>query len=341
MTTPELVVMGSVTTDNVLTAGGVPLPQTQGGNVIYAALGARIWSDSVGLVSRAGRDFGRGLLDRVAALGIATDGIRWLDEHHEMNCAFRYDSDGNRDRSFPEEVMATIPEADRPRFRDYTTSGIENRFRIWTHFAPEFEDIPTAWRADSAGFHFAAMPVTRHAATAAKLRAARPDAYVQVDSPWYDVRDPGRPYAGELFPRIDRLLPSKDDIRVESGEADAAASAERLLGRGLAAVVIKCGPQGCLIRDAGWHAAVAVPSCPIHSVDPTGAGDAFCGGFLAGFLARGDPVEAAIRGTVSASFAVEAPGPEGLLAATREMAEERYAALAIQTSTTGFWETRA
>ncbi len=57
----------------------------------------------------------------------------------------------------------------------------------------------------------------------------------------------------------------------------------------------------------------------------TGAGDAFCGGFLAGYLLIGDPVEAAMRGVISASFAVEGVGLQGLMAADVRTAQERLA----------------
>lgn len=51
-----------------------------------------------------------------------------------------------------------------------------------------------------------------------------------------------------------------------------------------------------------------VPPCNTKLVDPTGAGDAFSGGYLAGLIETGDPVEAAVRGAVSASIIVETSG---------------------------------
>jgi 2-dehydro-3-deoxygluconokinase len=58
-------------------------------------------------------------------------------------------------------------------------------------------------------------------------------------------------------------------------------------------------------------------------VDPTGAGDAFAAGVLAGIL-RGDPLARALRrGVVSASFALEDWGCAGLLHATAEQAQSR------------------
>jgi ribokinase len=40
-------------------------------------------------------------------------------------------------------------------------------------------------------------------------------------------------------------------------------------------------------------------------VDVTGAGDAYCGGFMIGLAQTGDPLEAALRGSVSASLVIE------------------------------------
>jgi ribokinase len=62
---------------------------------------------------------------------------------------------------------------------------------------------------------------------------------------------------------------------------------------------------------------------PRLSGDPTGAGDAFAGGFLAAIVA-GRTLEAALdQAIVSASFALEDWGANGLLAATREEADRR------------------
>jgi ribokinase len=43
-------------------------------------------------------------------------------------------------------------------------------------------------------------------------------------------------------------------------------------------------------------------------VDLTGVGDAFCGGFLAGYCKTCDPLQAVLYGNVTASIAVEGTG---------------------------------
>jgi cytidine kinase len=58
----------------------------------------------------------------------------------------------------------------------------------------------------------------------------------------------------------------------------------------------------------------------VEVLDTTGAGDSYCGGFLAGLVAGRPAVECAVMGTVSASFVVEACGA---LATPQPTASER------------------
>ena len=78
-----------------------------------------------------------------------------------------------------------------------------------------------------------------------------------------------------------------------------------------------------------------VPALSVDARESTGAGDAFCGGFLAGLVSTNDPLCALLCGTVSASFAVESFGPFRLLAASRIEAASRLRTLARQCNTPG------
>ena len=73
--------------------------------------------------------------------------------------------------------------------------------------------------------------------------------------------------------------------------------------------VAKRGEFGCVVVDVHkrrWWEVPAVRS--VDLIDPTGAGDAFDGGFAVALARSGDPVEAACWGAVSASFMVEHRG---------------------------------
>jgi sugar/nucleoside kinase (ribokinase family) len=73
----------------------------------------------------------------------------------------------------------------------------------------------------------------------------------------------------------------------------------------------------------------AIPAFPTRGVkDPTGAGDSFAGGMLGYLASIGDfstPVlrSALVRGTVAASFAIEAFSLDRVLQITRRDVDER------------------
>jgi hypothetical protein len=58
-------------------------------------------------------------------------------------------------------------------------------------------------------------------------------------------------------------------------------------------------------RGRKWE----IPAYPARVHNPTGAGDAFCGGFLAGYQRTYDPLEAVLYGNVSFSLVAEGEGP--------------------------------
>jgi sugar/nucleoside kinase (ribokinase family) len=73
-------------------------------------------------------------------------------------------------------------------------------------------------------------------------------------------------------------------------------------------IVIKSGGRGQLLYDAKGKKRWEIPAYDSRMADPTGVGDAFCGGFLAGYRITYDPVEAVLFGNVSASLKVEGSG---------------------------------
>jgi ribokinase len=89
---------------------------------------------------------------------------------------------------------------------------------------------------------------------------------------------------------------------------------------------VKLGARGCLVFDRPTDRIVRLPSAAARVVDTTGAGDAFCGGFLAGYARTGDGIEAALHGIISASFTVETIGipPPGTV--RRQDVDDRLAA---------------
>jgi sugar/nucleoside kinase (ribokinase family) len=73
-------------------------------------------------------------------------------------------------------------------------------------------------------------------------------------------------------------------------------------------VVIKCGPGGQLLYDVSTKRKWEIPAYPARLADPTGVGDAFNGGFLAGYCKSYDPLEGVLYGNISASLKLEGSG---------------------------------
>ena len=323
MSPPDLLVCGSLTVDNVITADGTLLPRATAGNAVYAALGAAIWGPSVGLVSRAGADFPMDSLAMLQDHGIDLGGIVRLDQPHGMNVAFAYQADGGRTREFSALLVGRIPPEERPRFVDYTTRGSTHRYRTWLGFAPDASDLPLPWAENARGAHLAAMPVQRQLSLAAHLHRTKPDRQVQLDSPWYDERELVRDFHSVLSRDLDRLLPSEADLAVWRPGCDPVESAAALARATGKPIIIKRGPAGALLVAANGRPALRIPPYPTAVADPTGAGDAFCGGVLAGILIHGELRLALACGTASASFAIQGTGLQGLIGARRAEAERR------------------
>ncbi len=103
------------------------------------------------------------------------------------------------------------------------------------------------------------------------------------------------------------FLPSTSDFDVVAPRLSPFEIVARLRQAGATGVVLKAGGDGVYVLedDALWR----IPAFPAEPLDPTGAGDAFCGGFLAGLALTADPMEAAALGSAAASFAVATEDP--------------------------------
>jgi sugar/nucleoside kinase (ribokinase family) len=124
---------------------------------------------------------------------------------------------------------------------------------------------------------------------------------------------------------ITAFLPSEEDVYslFEGKTRDLREMAAVLAGYGCEFVVIKRGDQGVLLYEHVSRNYWEIPAYPVTAVDPTGAGDAFCGGFLAGLRMKYDPLEAALMGSVAVSFKIQGSGPFYPMEALPELVEAR------------------
>ncbi len=198
---------------------------------------------------------------------------------------------------------------------------LETQLNVFADFRPE---IPHGWRDTPLLFLANIDPELQwdvlQQVSGAKLVAADTMNY------WIDSKPDA---LKRLLGRVDILLINDGEIRQLTGESNLVRAVAVVHALGPQAVVVKRGEHGVLVFQG--TSAFALPAFPLADVmDPTGAGDAFAGGFL-GFLAsRGldgerDLRRAAVVGSVMASFQVEDFSLDRLKRLTEPEIRERYA----------------
>jgi ribokinase len=101
--------------------------------------------------------------------------------------------------------------------------------------------------------------------------------------------DPGELYArkgfealGLMIRRAFVLMPNQNELRLLTGTSDYENGAKILLGKGVKIVAVKLGSRGCYVTDG--QESHLIKAFKVRVVDTTGAGDAFCAGFLYGLI---------------------------------------------------------
>lgn len=134
---------------------------------------------------------------------------------------------------------------------------------------------------------------------------------------------------------VDVMIINDGEARQFAGEHNLLRAAKRILDKGPRALVIKHGEYGATIffRDNSFGLGAhpfRSPAVPLEEVqDPTGAGDAFAGGFMGYIASQGILTAEVLKramfyGGVMGGFAVERFGTERLLELTRKEIDARF-----------------
>jgi sugar/nucleoside kinase (ribokinase family) len=116
------------------------------------------------------------------------------------------------------------------------------------------------------------------------------------------LQSPGLP---GLLRECDFTFPNELEARTMTGERSVEKAA-RKLARWVRMPVVKLGRSGCIaVRDGRL---LRAKSIPVRALDATGAGDAFNGGFLHGYLSGWSIEECLRAGNVCGAMATTRPG---------------------------------
>ena len=269
----------SIILDDIIYPDGQTSMGTLGGGGLYAACGMRLWHQDVAVCAAVGTDFD----------------ANWLEPHG-------FDSSGLVVTALPTPRAWQVLEEDgrRTQIPRVTPDDWFNqlvRIPVAQPIPPTLKALHFLGRGDAPEENFV------QALTEANVFiSAEPIVGADSTADEIDTLKRCLPYFG-LF------SPDELGATVLVGEQPVPDQLRALAQLGPQVVALRQGKHGALIYerecDQYWH----VPAATAQIVDVTGAGNAFCGGLLVGWLETADICQAAAQASVSAAFAIEQIGP--------------------------------
>ncbi len=276
MTAPHsrLLVVGSVAIDWVITPRA-ERPEAVGGSGTFFSMAASYLAP-VRLVGVVGRDFPEQAITDLKCAGVDLEGLGIVDGK-----TFRW----------------------KGRYHDNMNARdtLDTQLGVFADFKPK---LPASYR-DSEYLFLANIQPDLQLEVLEQLERPR---VIGLDTMnlWIDI---AKPSLLRVLSRVDAVLVNEEEAMQLTGEHNLVKAARGVQKFGPKSVVVKRGEYGALL----FHGddIFAAPALPLEEVaDPTGAGDAFAGGFM-GWLARtndphGEQLRTAmIYGSTLASFCVQ------------------------------------
>ncbi len=304
----KYVILGRLQQDYLITHDGHSHEGILGGNAVYAAIGAKLWSDSVGIVSRVGSNFPDTLLDELSGIGVDTAGIAVLPEPHESRAFYAYASLDERIDTVPSAHYLRINQPLPKELIGYHAKSIPREGSAFGPLSIRPGDLDTAI-TEAKGAHVSPMEYLSHVSVPFRLREMGIPV-INLDPSDTYMKPDFRDKLPAIITGLDSFLPSEKEAKAYfcPHELDVWEMSEAFGEMGCQFVVIKCGARGQTLWDRFSGRKWRIPAYPARVYDVTGAGDSFCGGFLSGLIQTEDPVEAALYGSVSASIVIEGTG---------------------------------
>ncbi|HAY36181.1 MAG TPA: sugar kinase [Bacteroidetes bacterium] len=290
----SVLAVGTVAFDQIETPFG-KRDKALGGSAMYITMAARFMCDDVRLVAVVGNDFPPEYREVMASRQINLAGLEVQEDGLTFAWGGRYHYDlNNRDTVYTDlNVLATFDPVLPAEYRDANVLCLGN-------LDPGVQD--------------------------SVLNQVVDPSIVICDTMNYWIEQTPEKLK-HILSRVDCLVVNDSEARELSDSSNLVVAAKKIREMGPEIVVIKKGEHGALLFAN--ESVFMVPAYPLEDIqDPTGAGDAFMGGF-AGFLSGCKDIDldslkhALVHGSAVASFTVEQFGPEGLYDLSRPEIEKR------------------
>ena len=326
----RFVIAGQLKRDFALLPSGKALVDVPGGNSIYAAAGFGVWEkpELAGLLARVGEDYPHEWLEAFQSRGFDIQGIRILPEAIDVRNFYAYTDMYTKFTEDPAAHFTRIQQPFPKALLNYSRPA--NTYDSRTHLTSTSlrqSDIPDDF-LDATAAHLCPIDYLTHTLLPAVLRqngfstvTLDPSAGTMSPTFWDDIP--------AMVTGLTAFLPNEEEMRqlFHGRSTDLWQMIETIADYGCEIVVVKRGERGQFLFDRATRARWEIPAYPARVTDPTGAGDSYCGGFLAGYRQTYDPILAALYGSISASLTVEGSGVFYALDGLPGLAQARLSAL--------------
>jgi sugar/nucleoside kinase (ribokinase family) len=304
-----------------------------GGSGLYASVGMLIWDPdpAPGLVARVGEDYPRHWLEMFARRGINVSSVQILPNALDVRSFYVITDKNTRQEDDPVPHFSRMEQPFPKTLVGYRTqegrgNQPDSRTQMDVLSPRQSAILPEFLNATAA--HFCPLDYLSHTLLPGLLR--------QQGFTTLTIDPPARAMNPILWEEIPAMLsgltaclPAEEEVRAlfHGRSTDLWEMAEGLASYGCEYIVIKRGPLGQILYDSVTKTRWEIPAYPARLVNPTGAGDSFCGGFLAGYRRTFDPLQAVLHGNIAASMVVEGSGAFFALDAMPGLAKARLDAL--------------
>ncbi|MEO8719955.1 MAG: PfkB family carbohydrate kinase [Ginsengibacter sp.] len=297
-----IITLGSMAFDAIETPFG-KIDKIVGGSGTYVAYAASHLSSPIQQISIVGNDFPQEELDELEKRGVQLTGVEIVAEQKSFFWSGKYHLDMN------------------------TRDTLITDLNVLANFNPK---VPEEYQGAEFLMLGNLMP-SLQLSVIEQLRTRPKLIVLDTMNFWMET---ALDDLKKVLLKVDALMINDSEARQLSGEYSLVKCAKKILQMGPQYLIIKKGEHGALLfhKDRVFFA----PALPLEEVfDPTGAGDAFAGGFI-GHLAHTNNISfenmktAIIVGSAMASFCVEKFGPQRLKEITKkdiDMRLERFVQL--------------
>ncbi len=325
----RFVIAGNLFRDFLVYANNKAALDIPGGSLLYTAAGLSLWDEPAGLISYVNEDYPHEWLQEFSRRGFDTRGIQIGRSALDQRRFIAYPSIDQAKYDNPMAHFARINQAFPKAMLGYQKDEtILNQYSFNPYF--KFNEIPDDY-FDATAAHICPMDAAIQIRLTALFQQGQVTTLTLMASDRY--MDP------IFFDEIPIIVKGVTAFICTENQAlrlfrtrtkDLHQIAETLGSYGCEFVVIEKLNQKYIIYDQLTKRIIEVPAYPVRSVDITGVTDAFCGGFLAGLRFNHQPELAALKGSISASFALEGGYAFFGMDALPELVQARFEAIQHQ-----------